>query len=154
MKRLLSGVFLVFCVLSSVRTAPGQGTGAMLLLSEIAQHRGKVVVLNFFATWCAPCREEIPGLVRLRRHYSMDELVVLGISLDEDPSLVQPFVREYGINYPVKTASEDIVLMFGIRSVPHNSVYDTDGRLVANAPGLVVEDTLNGLIDMLLKRKK
>jgi thiol-disulfide isomerase/thioredoxin len=156
MKRLLSGVLLsVCCLLSLAQAARQEGTGAMFLLEEIARHRGKVVVLNFFATWCAPCREEIPGLVRLRRQYPTEDLVVLGICLDEDASLVQPFVREYGINYPVKTAGGDIAPMFGVRSVPHNSVYDTDGRLIANAPGFVPEETLRGVINMLLlKRKK
>jgi len=126
----------------------------MLLLSEIDQHKGKVVVLNFFATWCEPCREEIPGLVNLRRHYPVDKVAILGISLDENPALVPPFVGKYGINYPVKMASADVLRMFNIRSVPHNTVYDVAGRLVANQPGLIAEEDFKDAIDQLLEQKK
>ena len=128
--------------------------GAMLLLSEIDQHKGKVVVLNFFATWCVPCIQEIPGLVNLRRRYPVDKVAILGISLDEDPALVSPFVGKYGINYPVKMASLDVLRMFSIRSVPHNTIYDTTGRLVVNQPGLIAEEVFKEVIDQLLEQKK
>lgn len=154
MKRFLLCFFLLLCVPGVTARAEPPGMGAMLLLGEIAQHRGKVVLLNFFATWCAPCREEIPGLVNLRRSYPPEKLAILGISLDEDPALLQPFVREQGINYPVKKASEDVLRMFSIRSVPHNTVYDTGGRLVANQPGLVSEEMFKGVIDKLLEQKQ
>jgi len=138
---------------SFARAAESPGMGAMLLLSEIDQHKGKVVVLNFFATWCAPCQEEIPGLVRLRRHYPVDKVAILGISLDEDPALVPPFVGKYGINFPVKMASADVVRMFNIRSVPHNALYDAQGRLVANQPGIIEEEDFKDVIDQLLEQK-
>ena len=155
MKRFLMLFALWLCCLPSFAgAAESSGMGAMLLLQEIDQHRGKVVVLNFFATWCAPCQEEIPGLVRLRRHYPVDKVAILGISLDEDPALVPPFVGKYGINYPVKMASMDIMRMFNIRSVPHNTVYDAAGRLVANQPGLIAEEDFKDAIDQLLEQKE
>ena len=155
MKRLLLlFVLCVCCMPALARAADSPGMGAMLLLNEIDQHKGKVVVLNFFATWCAPCQEEIPGLVKLRRRYSVDKVVILGISLDEDPALVPPFVGKYGINYPVKMASLDIVRMFSVRSVPHNTVYDVAGRLVVNQPGLVTEKGFQEAIDRLLEQKQ
>ena len=150
---LLSTLWLC-CMASFAGAAESPGMGAMLLLSEIDQHKGKVVVLNFFATWCAPCQEEIPGLVNLRRRYPVDKVAILGISLDEDPALVPPFVGKYGINYPVKMASLDVMRMFNIRSVPHNAVYDTAGRLVANQPGLIAEEDFKDAIDQLLEQKK
>ena len=150
---ILSALWLC-CLTSFAGPAESPGMGAMLLLSEIDQHKGKVVVLNFFATWCAPCREEIPGLVRLRRKYPVDKVAILGISLDEDPSLLPAFVGEYGINYPVKTASADVLRMFNIRSVPHNTVYDVTGRLVANHPGLIPEEAFRDVIDQLLEQKQ
>ena len=142
------------CMTSFAGAAESQGMGAMLLLSEIEQHKGKVVVLNFFATWCVPCQEEIPGLVNLRRRYPVDKVAILGISLDEDPTLVPPFVGRFGINYPVRMASRDLMRMFNIRSVPHNTVYDTMGRLVVNQPGLIAEEALKDAIDQLLEQKK
>lgn len=154
MKRCLAAILLVFCLCGIARAAEAPGAGVMLLLGEIGQHKGKVVVLNFFATWCAPCREEIPGLVRLRKEFKPTELVILGISLDETQEPIQEFIREYGINYPVKAASEDVVHMFGVRSVPHNTVYDTNGRLVANQPGLVDADVFKEVVYTLLEQKK
>jgi len=126
----------------------------MLLLNEIDQHRGKVVVLNFFATWCAPCQEEVPGLVNLRRRYPVDKLAILGISLDEDLSLLPAFVAKHKINYPVKQASMDVLRMFNVRSLPHNVIYDVAGRLAANQPGLIAEEDLQAAIDRLLGRKE
>ena len=155
MKRFLLLFVLCFCCLPlRAAVAESPGMGAMLLLREIDQHKGKVVVLNFFATWCAPCQEEIPGLVKLRRRYPVDKVVILGISLDEDQTLVPPFIGKYGINYPVKMASMDILRMFSIRSVPHNTVYDVAGRLVANQPGLIAEKDFQEAIDRLLEQKK
>jgi thiol-disulfide isomerase/thioredoxin len=155
MKRVLLSLILCLCCLSAFAgAAEGPGMGAMLLLSEIDQHKGKVVVLNFFATWCAPCREEIPGLVNLRRRYPVDKVTILGISLDEDPALVPPFIIQYGMNYPVKMASMDVLRMFNIRSVPHNAVYDVTGRLAANQPGVIAEEDFRAAIDRLLEQKK
>ena len=154
MKRYLLFFLLWFCCMPSFAWAAGSpGMGAMLLLSEIEQHKGKVVVLNFFATWCVPCQEEISGLVNLRRHYPVDKVSILGISLDEDQALVQSFIGKYGINYPVKMASMDILRMFNIRSVPHNTVYDPTGRLAANQPGLIAEEDFKVFIDQLLEQK-
>jgi thiol-disulfide isomerase/thioredoxin len=150
---LLLSALLLCCMTSFARASESPGMGAMLLLSEIDRHKGKVVVLNFFATWCAPCREEIPGLVKLRRRYPVDKVAILGISLDEDPALLSPFVREYGINYPVKIAGADVLRMFNIRSVPHNAIYDLTGRLVANQPGLIAEEDFMNAIDGLLEQK-
>jgi thiol-disulfide isomerase/thioredoxin len=155
MKRFLLPLFLCFCCLSSFAgAAESPGMGAMLLLKEIDQHKGKVVVLNFFATWCEPCQEEIPGLVNLRRRYPVDKVAILGISLDEDPALLPPFVARYGINYPVKMVSMDVLRMFNIRSVPHNVVYDVTGRLAANQPGFIAEEDFQTAIDQLLEQKQ
>jgi thiol-disulfide isomerase/thioredoxin len=155
MKHVLLSLILWLCCTSSFAgAAESPGMGAMLLLKEIDQHKGKVVVLNFFATWCAPCQEEIPGLVSLRRRYPVGKVAILGISLDEDPTLVPPFVLKYGINYPVKMASPDVLRMFNIRSVPHNVVYDVRGRLAANQPGLIAEEDFQAAIDRLLEQKE
>jgi len=155
MKRLVILFTLWLCCMASfAEAAQSPGMGAMLLLSEIDQHRGKVVVLNFFATWCVPCREGIPGLVNLRRRYPVDRVAILGISLDENPDLVPPFIGKYGINYPVKMANADVLRMFNIRSVPHNTIYDPAGRLVANQPGFIAEEDFKAFIDQLLEQKQ
>ena len=70
---------------------------------RLSDFKGKVVVLNFWATWCWPCREEIPDLVSLQKEYAARGLVVLGVSMDEgDPARVASFAKKFGINYPAR----------------------------------------------------
>jgi thioredoxin-related protein len=83
----------------------------------------------------------------------VDKVAILGISLDDDPALVPPFVARYGINYPVRMASRDVLRMFNIRSVPHNAVYDVKGRLASNQPGLIAEEDFQDAIDQLLEQQ-
>jgi hypothetical protein len=92
--------------------------------------------------------------VKLRRRYPVDKVVILGLSLDEDPALLPPFVAKYGINYPVKPASADVLRMFNVRSLPHNAVYDAAGRLAANQPGIVAEEDFQAAVDRLLEQKE
>ena len=155
MKHCIAILCLAFSLMTTFEFAvANSNAGAMMLLGEITRHKGKVVLVNFFATWCAPCREEIPGLVRLRQKYPVDKVVIIGISLDTDPAFVPPFVNMLGINYPVKMATEDVLRMFSIQSIPHNTVYDTAGHLVANQPGLIPEEVFSSVIDSLLEEKK
>src|SRR5256885_5346260 len=73
-----------------------------------ADWKGKVVILNFWATWCPPCREEIPELVRLQAQYK-DKLQIIGASEDEDgPQKVQQFVQRFGMNYPIVMATKEL----------------------------------------------
>jgi cytochrome c biogenesis protein CcmG/thiol:disulfide interchange protein DsbE len=101
--------------------------------------RGKVVLINFWATWCGPCREEIPMLIALQKQYE-GRLVILGLSVD-DPGphtadIVQAFAKKAGINYSVGLAPEEVQQTFGgISSVPTTFVVDTSGRLVQRHRG-------------------
>lgn len=84
-----------------------------------ANYSGYVLILDFFASWCAPCRESIPHLVNLNQKYGKQGLQILGMSLDEEAdSGLTEFVREKKINYPVALANEDIQTEYGLRSVP------------------------------------
>ena len=154
MKRIFLCFAVYLCLAGSFAQAAAAPDGSLRLLQEIAQHRGKVVLVNFFASWCEPCKQEIPSLVRIRRDYALDKVIVLGVSLDEEPALVPPFVQRLGINYPVQLATDDMPRMFRISAIPHNLVYDTTGRLVANQPGLIEENILRAAIDELLEQKK
>lgn len=99
-------------------------------LSEL---RGKVVLINFWATWCPPCRKEIPDLESLYARFAPQGLVVLGIS-DEDLVKVEPFVRQHAISYPVLLDSRKSVnALFEIHGIPNSFVFDRTGELVAEA---------------------
>jgi peroxiredoxin len=84
------------------------------------QFRGKVVVLDFWATWCTPCKAEIPGYIELQKKYAAEGLVFVGVSVDQDGAkIVKKFVEDHGINYPVVLAGDsDIQDAYGDQSPP------------------------------------
>jgi thiol-disulfide isomerase/thioredoxin len=100
--------------------------------------RGKVVIVNFWATWCPPCRAEIPDLNELQDKYR-DQLVVLGISEDEAPvEIVKRFMADYRVNYTVAMTSPELRKVFrGVVALPTTFVIDREGRLVQRHTGLL-----------------
>ncbi|HET9178628.1 MAG TPA: TlpA disulfide reductase family protein [Terriglobia bacterium] len=95
--------------------------------------RGKVVLVNFWATWCPPCRKEIPDLEALYKRFEADGLVVLGIS-DEPATKVQPFVRQEKISYPVLLdLGRKVNGLYSVSGIPMSFVYDRSGKLVAES---------------------
>ena len=105
---------------------------------SLADQRGKVVLVNFWATWCGPCREEIPYLVRLAERYP-DHLTVIGVSEDHGPpATVAAFAGQYGVNYPIVMSTPEIKRGFpGVFALPTSFVVDPDGRIVARHVGLI-----------------
>lgn len=102
-----------------------------------ADWKGKVVILNFWATWCPPCREEIPELIRLQEKYK-DKLLIVGASEDEDgPQKVEQFVQQHGMNYPVVMATKELIDNYGgVPALPTSFVIDPQGRVVMKHTGL------------------
>jgi thiol-disulfide isomerase/thioredoxin len=98
---------------------------------------GKVILLNFWATWCGPCRAEIPDLVALQNKYR-DRLQILGLVVDDDDQdAIKSFVADFGINYPVALASDDIRIQYGgVAALPTSFVLDAEGRVVQKHEGL------------------
>jgi thiol-disulfide isomerase/thioredoxin len=103
----------------------------------LAGSHGKVILLNFWATWCGPCRAEIPDLVALQNKYK-DRLQILGLIVDDDDQdAIKSFVADFGINYPVALASDEIRFQYGgVAALPTSFVLDTEGRVVQKHEGL------------------
>src|ERR1043166_6906898 len=104
---------------------------------SIASMRGKVVLLNFWATWCGPCRAEIPDLIALQDRYK-GRLEILGLTVDEDDAgSIKNFVAQSGINYHVGMAPTEVRMKYGgIAALPTSFVLDTEGRVVQKHEGL------------------
>lgn len=121
------------------------------LKSLLEQNRGKVVMLNFFATWCPPCKAEIPELVKLRKEWPEDKLAVVGLSVDENRSALPPFIQKSGVNYPVFMADRSITDAYNVTSVPHNAFIAPDGRLIISEPGMADASVLKQVVTDLLR---
>jgi peroxiredoxin len=98
------------------------------------QFKGKVVVLDFWATWCPPCKAEIPGYVELQKKYAAEGLVIVGVSKDDEgpgrPALVRKFMESRGINYTVVFTSDAIeAALGGIDAIPTTYIIDRDGNI-------------------------
>lgn len=104
---------------------------------SLAEAKGKVVLLNFWATWCGPCRAEIPDLVDLQKRYA-DKLEIIALATEEDdPGQVRSFVQHSGINYRVAMASDDVVRAYGgVAALPTSFIIDAQGRVVQKHVGL------------------
>jgi thiol-disulfide isomerase/thioredoxin len=107
-----------------------------------ASLRGKVVILNFWATWCPPCRAEIPDLIALQEKYR-DHLVVIGVSEDEGgPEVVRQFVARQKINYPIVMMTAELEKMFpGISALPTSFILDRESRIVQKHVGMLTPRT-------------
>ena len=99
---------------------------------------GKVVLVNFWATWCGPCRVEIPALIKLQARYP-DHLQIIGVSEDEGPvQVVEDFATEYGINYPIVMSTPELNRAFpGVMALPTSFIVDPEGRVVQTHIGLI-----------------
>jgi thiol-disulfide isomerase/thioredoxin len=118
----------------------------------LAALQGKVVLLNFWATWCGPCRAEIPDLVALQERYN-GRLQILGLNVDDEEADIKQYVQETGINYPVAMTSNDVRIQFGgIPALPTSFILDTEGRVVQKHVGLwspaVYETEIRALLGM------
>ena len=104
---------------------------------RLEEYKGKVVLLNFWATWCGPCRAEIRSLIRIQEAYK-DRLQIIGMDVDDDDAeQLRAFVKDQGINYPVATTSVPVRLAYGgIGALPTMFVINRDGKVVQKHVGL------------------
>ncbi len=121
------------------------------LLSIINQARGKVVIVNFWASWCPECSKEVQDLAALREKYPEQSLHILGISMDENPSAMQGFVRKQKINYPNLMAAGDVGRSFNVIGVPKTYIYDQQGELLVKEFGSMGYGRLEKLVQEMLQ---
>lgn len=165
MKRSLFFLFLLMtaCLLSCSKGGNGEsnpslaqtaGAAPDFILKDIegknvqlSQYKGKVVILEFWATWCPPCKATIPGLISLQKKYADKGLVVLGVSVDEGDDLrtkLSTFSKEHKINYPVLLGSENVSRTYGVMSIPATFLIGKDQIIIGAYKGYV--DDLENII--------
>ena len=122
---------------------------------KLSEFRGKVVLLNFWATWCAPCKQEIPWFVEFQRSNEQRGFAVLGVSMDEGGwHSVQPYIEEKRVNYPVMIGNDEVAGLFGgLDSIPLTLIIDRSGRIAAIHAGLCRKDEYESDIDAVLNEK-
>ena len=105
---------------------------------SLSDFKGKVVLLNFWATWCGPCKVEIPWFIEFEKQYQARGFTVLGVSMDEDGwKAISPYLAEHHVNYPVVLGDEDVSKQYGgIDALPTTFVIARDGKIKAIHEGL------------------
>jgi thiol-disulfide isomerase/thioredoxin len=143
-------------------TPPGENPGmatespegfSLISASEfkVDNYKGQVLVLDFWATWCGPCKMEIPHLIELQEKYRDQGLTVMGITYDDNPDRdVPPYAAEVGMNYVNVRADDALKREYAVIGLPTIVIYDRDGNEVMNRPGYIGKDQLEAEIKELL----
>lgn len=121
---------------------------------SLKSYRGKVVVLDFWATWCHGCKEEIPWFAEFQRKYGAQGVNVVGVSLDDEGwKVVKPFIKSAGIPYTIILGDQATAKEYGIESMPDTFLIDRQGRIAAKYSGIVSRDDIDANLRSLLAEK-
>lgn len=159
-------IVLILFIVNNLNGEPDRGpyppyylesTGKLIQLSEL---QGKIVILDFWATWCAPCRRGIPDLVEIKKEFGDKGVEIIGISLDgvtrggQTKQHVIPFIEEFKINYPIVFGDQNTMYQYGVtKSIPTTFVLDREGSVVSQYEGLVPKQTFINDIEKILTGK-
>ena len=119
---------------------------------QLSGYKGKIVLLNFWATWCVPCQAEMPELVKLQKKYAARGLQIVGVTYEpEKPSVVNRIARKFKINYPLLFGTEALSKQYGIEEVlPVTLILDRDGKILSRINGIIQPEEIEQKITPLL----
>jgi len=124
---------------------------------SFSEWEGKIRVINFWATWCPPCRKEIPGFIALQQEYAAKGVVIIGIAID-DGEAVADYLKETKINYPVLMGTDDGIALArqlgnGVDAVPFTVIVDRQGKIIHRQPGEFSKEKILEIITPLMSSK-
>lgn len=120
----------------------------------LSGYKGKVVLLDFWATWCPACQSEIPWYVEFAKKYQDKGLVVIGVSMDKyGLKVVQPYMQQKQMDYTVVLGDDNLVPPFGLKTIPMTMLIDREGKIAVAHNGVVAKDNFEGHIQELLKQE-
>src|ERR1700676_5501976 len=118
----------------------------------LSAYKGKVVLLDFWATWCGGCKVEIPWYMEFQKKYKASGLSVIGVSMDEDGwKSVKPFLEKQQVNYPVVIGNPDLAKRYMVDAMPMTLLIDREGKIAASHVGMVDKGAFEGEIRVLLQ---
>lgn len=110
--------------------APAMKTVTKGFVDQLKQeYKGKILIVNFFASWCPPCRGETPDFVKAYEKYKDKNFVIVGLSVDKNLADAEKYVKDFGVPYPVYRADNDLGNEFNIQTIPTSMIYKPDGKL-------------------------
>jgi peroxiredoxin len=119
---------------------------------KLSAYKGRIVLLDFWATWCGGCKVEIPWYMEFQSKYKNSGLSVIGVSMDEDGwKSVKPYLEKSPMNYSVVVGNQDLAKLYGVDSMPMTLLIDRDGKVAVSHVGMVDKDAFEGEIQILLK---
>lgn len=159
MKKAILIFFLFFLTISNLSAGSNNGPEQIpdfklkAINGELtgpSDFKGKTIIVNFWATWCPPCRKEIPALIKIQK--DNPDVIILAINLDRETEKVVPFARNNGMNFLVLYGNDEVINKFGgVNLIPQTFVFGLDGNLIQKFNGMISVPKLNKILAEIKK---
>ena len=151
---LFLGILLVSCSATEKRNSKKAPDFSLKTpdnrIVKLSDYKGKIVILNFFGTWCPPCRMEIPDFVKFYKENKKKGIVIIGIAVGSRPEDVKKIIKEFKINYPVCISDGEVEKKYGgIRFVPTSFIIDKRGNIYKKQIGMMNKEQLEEILKEL-----